>query len=241
LPARRRLAAAERNAEREIARLRAGAAQDQIAEAGRPASVSARAPQARPSRAQFAEAARGQRGLRRGAELAADHDAGRDRQHVLGGATDLDAADVGGVIGPERRRAQRLHEAAGQLFLLRRQRHRRRQAARDVVGKARARQDRRLRVQRGFSDHLGHEFMGAVLDALGTGDDRCRSCDVRGQHVDGAAQMLRGVAISSMSARAASASSLVTTISGASRTPGSRGLSRVDAMRVACSHCAPRA
>ena len=38
---------------------------------------------------------------RRGAELAAGDDAGGDRQHVLGGAADLDAAHVGRVIGPE--------------------------------------------------------------------------------------------------------------------------------------------
>ena len=111
------LAAAERDAEREVARLRAGAGQHQVAEA-RQARQRLGARAAGPAEPrQFGEAARGQRRQRRGAELAALDDAGRDRQHVLGRAADLDAAHVGGVIGPEGRRAQRLRQRARQRFV----------------------------------------------------------------------------------------------------------------------------
>ena len=43
-----------------------------------------------------------------GAKAAPGDDAGGDGQHVLGGAADLDAAHVGGMIRPEHRRADRL-------------------------------------------------------------------------------------------------------------------------------------
>ena len=62
--------------------------------------------------------------------------------------------------------------ARGDRFVGRRERDRRRQAARHVGGKARAGQDRRHRIRRAFGDDLGHEFVGAVLDALGAGDQR---------------------------------------------------------------------
>ena len=83
-------------AEREIARLRAGAGQDQVAQArkSRQGFAARAAGAAEPQ--QFGEAARGQGRLRRGAQFAADHDAGGDRQHVFGGAADLDAANIGG-------------------------------------------------------------------------------------------------------------------------------------------------
>ena len=93
--------AAERDAEGEIARLWARAGQDQVAEARetgqRLAACAAGAAEAH----QLGEAAGGERRLRRGAELATRDNAGGDRQHVLGGAADLDAAHVGGVIGAE--------------------------------------------------------------------------------------------------------------------------------------------
>ena len=66
----RRLAAAERDAEREIARLRAGAGQDQVAEAGKARQGFAARAAGAAEPHQFAEAARGQRRQRRGAELA---------------------------------------------------------------------------------------------------------------------------------------------------------------------------
>ena len=119
---------------------------------------------------QFAEAARGQRRLRRGAELAADHDAGGDREHVLRGAADLDAADIRGVIGPEGRRPQRLHELGRKRSSF--------AASVTAVGRPRATSSAKLGPdrmagnggRRGFRDHLGHEFVGAVLDALGARD-----------------------------------------------------------------------
>ncbi|MHC2474845.1 hypothetical protein ACVJF0_005822 [Bradyrhizobium elkanii] len=121
----------------------------------------------------------------------ADHDAGGDRQHVLGRAADLDAAHVGGVIGPEGRRAERLDQRACERFVPGGQRNRGRQSARDVVGKARPRQDRGHGARRGFRDHLGHEFVRAVLDALGAGDDRRVGFEMRRKMPDRRAQMLR--------------------------------------------------
>jgi geranylgeranyl pyrophosphate synthase len=70
----RRLAAPERDAECQIARLRTGAAQDQIAETRQACQrFAARAAGAAEAR-EFAEAACGQGSQRRGAELAADDD-----------------------------------------------------------------------------------------------------------------------------------------------------------------------
>ena len=103
LPGGARFAAAERRAKGEIARLRRRAGEDEIAEAGRPGQRfglgAERAAEAR----QFGEAAGGQRRRALGAELLAGDDAGRNGEHVLGRAADLDAAHVGRVIGAERR------------------------------------------------------------------------------------------------------------------------------------------
>ena len=107
-----------------------------------------------------------------------------DRQHVLGRAADLDAAHVGRLIGPEGARRQRLGQLRRQRLVMRRERHRGRQAARHVGGKARPGQDRRRRVRRAFGDHLGHELVGAVLDALGAGDDRRARRDRCRQRLD---------------------------------------------------------
>ena len=123
--------------------------------------------------------------------MPADHDAGGDRQHVLGRATDLDAANVRGVIGPEGGRAQRLHQVARQPFIPCGKRDGGRQAARHVVGKIRSRQDRRDGIRYGLGDDLGHEAVRAALDALGTGDDGCRRLEVRRKRRRGFAQILR--------------------------------------------------
>ena len=97
----RLLAFAERDAEGEIARLRARAGQNQIAEAGETRHGLGLRAEALAEAEQLGEAARGQRRRGARAEPAAGHDAGRDRQHVLGGAADLDAAHVGRMIGTE--------------------------------------------------------------------------------------------------------------------------------------------
>src|SRR4051812_3964737 len=100
--ARWRLATPERDPERQIARLWAGAGQYRVAKAEKPRQVfAARAAGAAEPR-QFAKSPRGQGCLRRRPHVAADHDACGNRQHVFGGAADLDAANIGGVIWPER-------------------------------------------------------------------------------------------------------------------------------------------
>ena len=65
-----------------------------------------------------------------------DH-AGRDGQHILGGAAKLDPAHVGGAIGPEGGRADRLGKRGGQCLVGGRQRDRGRQAMCHVGREAR--------------------------------------------------------------------------------------------------------
>ena len=122
---------------------------------------------------ELGKAARGQRGRGAGAEPAAGHDAGRDRQHVLGGAADLDAAHVGRMIGPERRPSRSLAPAPAASAS---------SAAASVtaVGKptptsaAKARSRRIAGVARGAHSAMISVMncMRAALDALGAGDHR---------------------------------------------------------------------
>ena len=76
------------------------------------------------------------------------------------------------MVGPESRRADRLRQFGGERGVGGRERHRGRQAARHVGGKARPRQNRRHCAGRAFGDHLAHEFLAAALDALGADDHR---------------------------------------------------------------------
>ena len=76
----------------------------------RPISVSVRAPSARPKRTSSAKPRVVSAADGAGAEPAAGDDAGRDGEHVLGRAADLDAAHVGRMIGPEGARAERLRQ-----------------------------------------------------------------------------------------------------------------------------------
>ena len=186
-----RAALAERDAEREIARLRRRAGEDEIAEPRKAGQrLGARAERAAEAR-KLRKAARHQRCGRARAELAAGHDAGRDREHVLGRAADLDAAHVGRVIGAEGRRAERARERGGGRFIRAGERHGGRQPARHVVGEARAGEDRGRRVRQRLGDHLGHELARAALDPLGAGDDRHAGTDMRRERRRGGARGLR--------------------------------------------------
>ncbi len=88
------LAAAETDAEREIARLRARAGEQEIAEAGQARHGFRLGAISLAEADQLGKAACGERRERAGAEAAPGDDAGGDGQHVLGGAADLDAAHV---------------------------------------------------------------------------------------------------------------------------------------------------
>ena len=139
----RLLPSAERDAEGEVARLRARAVSIKSPRPERPI-MRLRLGAIGPAEAhQLGEAARDQRRRGAGAEPAAGNDAGGDRQHVLGGAADLDAAHVGRMIGPEGRRADRLRQRGRKRLVGRGERDGGRQAARDVGSKARSGQDRR--------------------------------------------------------------------------------------------------
>src|SRR5262249_61550315 len=93
-----RLPFAERDAERIVARLRARAGEDQIAEAGQ-ADQRLRPRAERPAEAeQLGKAARHQRRGGAGAEPAAGDDAGASSPRVLGGAAELDPAQVGRLV-----------------------------------------------------------------------------------------------------------------------------------------------
>ena len=150
LDRRRIMAAAEIDAEGEIARLRRRAGEQEIAKPGQAHHGFRLGAVGFAETHKFGKAARGQRGKRAGAEPATGNDAGGDGQHVLGRAADLYSAHVARMIGPERCRADGLRQCGGKLAVGRRQRHRRRQAARHIGGKARARQNRRRRSRGGI-------------------------------------------------------------------------------------------
>ena len=117
-----RAAFAERDAEREVARLRRRAGEDQVAEARKAGQRLAARAEARPKRASSAKPRVTSAAVALAPSLRPCDDAGRDREHVLCRAADLDAAHVGCVIGPERLRAERAGER------VRRSPHRRRRA-----------------------------------------------------------------------------------------------------------------
>ena len=122
------LAAADGEPEREIARLRRGSREDEIAEAREAHQRIGLGAIGAAEAGELGEAAGDQCGLGAGAEVAPGDDAAGDGEHVLGGAADLDAAHVGRVIDAESRRAQRLGERGCELFVGGRERHGRRQA-----------------------------------------------------------------------------------------------------------------
>ena len=101
-----------------------------------------------------------------------------------------DVAHVGGVIGPQCGRAERARQRRGHGLVAGSERDRGGEAARHVGGKARAGQDRRQRRARASGDHLGHEPVGAALDALGAGDDRRALAQRRGDRGGGRTQVL---------------------------------------------------
>ena len=170
-----RLAPTERDAEGEIARLGRRAGQDQIAEPGEPHQGLAARAEGVAEPAQFGETPGDQGRDRARAEAAARRDAAGDREHVLGRAANLHAADVGRVIKSEVRPMQLAAERAGQRLVGGGERHRGRQAGGDVRGEGRAGKDRRSAARRDLSEHLRHKGVGAALDALGAGDERRRS------------------------------------------------------------------
>ena len=135
----RLMAAAEIDAKGEIARLRTGAGQKQIAEAGQARHGFSLRAISFAEADQFGETARGQCGQGAGAETAAGNDAGGDGEHILCRAADFNTAQVARMIGPKRRRPDRPRQRAGKRPVGRRQRHRRRHAARHVGGEARPR------------------------------------------------------------------------------------------------------
>ena len=87
---------------------------------------------------------------------------------------DLDAANVGRMIEPQGRPAQRVAERARQFLIGRRQRQRRRQACCNVGCEGRPGENGPASIGRGLSQNLGHERVRAALDALGAGDQRRR-------------------------------------------------------------------
>ncbi len=131
-------AASERQAKSEIARLRRGAGQNEIAEPGKTHQRRSARPESLAKTAELGETAGGERGDRARAKPAAGGDAAGDRQHVLRRAADLDAANVGRMIEAQSRPAQRVAERPRQLFVGRRERHRGRQARRNVGGEGRS-------------------------------------------------------------------------------------------------------
>ena len=137
---------------------------------------------------EFRKPPRDQGRPRAGTESEARSDAAGDREHVLRRAADLDAAHVGRVIEPQVRTLQRPAELDSQRLLPRGQRHRRRQARRDVGGETRPREDRATPERRRFANDLRHEQIRAEFDPLGADDERAR----RGQSGREAARHFAG-------------------------------------------------
>ena len=168
----RALAASERLAEGEIARLRRRAGQHEIAEPGQAHQRRSPRPESLAEAAKLGETARDQRGDRARAKPAAGGDAAGDRQHVLGRPADLDAANVGRMIEPQGRPAQRVAERARQVFVA--------EASVTAVGRPAATSAAKegpermaaAAAWRGFGQNLGHEGVRAALDSLGAGDQR---------------------------------------------------------------------
>ena len=133
-------------------------------------------------------------------------------------------------------------KALASALVLRRQRHRGGKAARDVVGKTRSRQDRRDRMGARFGDHLGHEFV--ACRARCPWRRRSPALPSRGAapaRLTASRKFCAGVAIRMMSARAASAMSLVTsTLASSADARQFRILARRLRSQPRSPHCARR-
>src|SRR5574337_1846220 len=164
-------AAAERKTEGEIARLPRGASEDKIAEPRKPHERRGAGAKSLSEPAQFRKAARDQRRPGACAESPSGSNAAGDREHVLGRAANLDAANVGRMVKAQVRPVQEPAERARERAVAGGERHRGRQAGRDVRGEGRARQDRAGTGGRGFGENLGHEGAGVALDSLGASDE----------------------------------------------------------------------
>ena len=165
-------ASPERLAEGEIARLRRETGQHQIAEPRKPHQRRPPRPERLAETAQLGETARDQGGDRACSQAVTGRDAAGDREHVLGRAADLDAANVGRMIEAQVRSAQRVAEGAREALIDRGQRHCGRQAGGDVGGEGGPGENGRLSPGRRLAQDLGHEGMRDPLDALGAGHER---------------------------------------------------------------------
>ena len=160
-------------------------------------------------------------------------DAGGDRQHVLGRAADLDAAHVGRMIGPERRRAERARKL-GRAASRRAAQASRRSAARaprrwQSSGR---RGSAGARARRALGDHFGHEFMRCRARCpWRRRRPACRAASTGSIARATVRKICAGTTISTASPRAAQAMSSVTSTLSSSATPGSRGFVRVLAER----------
>jgi len=109
------------------------------------------------------------------AKPTAGGDAAGDREHILRRPADLDPTNVGRMVEPQRRPAQRVAERPRQVPVGRRERHRGRQAGGDIGGEGGSGENGPGAGGRGFSQDFGHERVRAALDALGAGHKRRRS------------------------------------------------------------------
>ena len=137
------------------------------------------------------KAARDERRMRAGPELAALDDAGRDRQHVLDRAAELHAHHVARPVEPQRARAERDGQRLAQRLVGGGQRQRRGQPARHVGGKARTRQHGEPRLRQCLAQHLAEQLAGRLLEPLGADDDRLAPRQVPSQLCAHRAHMLR--------------------------------------------------
>ena len=185
------LALAQGAAEAHVARLRAAAGEQEIAEAGQPHQGLRPRAQRLAEAPHLGEAAGDERGMGAGAQRLALDDAGGDGQHVLDGAAELHADRVRRAVDPERPAAQRLGQAHAQRLVGAGQGQRRRQPAHHVGGEARPRQDGERRLRQALAQHLGQQLAGGLLQALGADDDRLARRQMRRQRGTRGAHVLR--------------------------------------------------
>src|SRR6202034_2928594 len=94
-------AGSKRQAKSEVARLRRGAGQNKIAEPRKAHQRRSARPESLAKTAKLGETAGRERGDGARAQPAAGGDPAGDCEHILGGAADLDAADVGRMVKPQ--------------------------------------------------------------------------------------------------------------------------------------------
>jgi hypothetical protein len=173
----------------EIARVRAGRRQHQIAEAGQAHQRLGTGTEFDAQPGEFGKRTGDERGAGAFAQAHAVDDSASDGVDVLGGAAERDADEIIAGVGAEGGMAEAGLQPSGDASMGG-DGNRRRQAFGGVVCKRRTRQDGRLAGARGFGEDFVNQLAGAAFDAFGANDQRRAGPRDLGQSGEGGAQML---------------------------------------------------